>query len=209
MATSDAKICKVVGCPDKSTALNYCQKHYKRFKQHGDPNIQGRYKFEGSDIDKLHAYSRVDTDGCWLWAGSKSKGYGYVWDRSIGKMRLAHRWSYELNMGTIPEGYEIDHMCHTKDTSCSGGDSCKHRACVNPSHLEPVTGVENNHRSLRNNRRLNKTHCPQGHSYSGENLYIGEKGYRYCLTCINKSTKERRMKAKKERIAEYVNLYST
>lgn len=71
--------------------------------------------------------------GCWLWTGPVShNGYGTV---SLGgRTYRAHRISYELHVNTIPEGLHIDHLC-------------KVRCCVNPTHLDPVTQVENNHRS--------------------------------------------------------------
>ncbi len=74
--------------------------------------------------------------GCWLWTASRGRsGYGQI---QIGRKSrnghnspaLAHRVSYELFVGPIPEGLQLDHLCET-------------RACVNPDHLEPVTNQEN------------------------------------------------------------------
>jgi len=69
------------------------------------------------------------TDTCWNWTGSKVKGYGNF---GVGQRKNAysHRVSYELAYGPIPEGMNIDHQCHNK-------------ACVNPSHLNPVTIQQN------------------------------------------------------------------
>lgn len=72
------------------------------------------------------------TDRCWLWTGSlQSRGYGCV--GFGGKRYLAHRLAYEWLVGPIPDGLTIDHLCRVK-------------ACVNPAHLEPVTGAENTRR---------------------------------------------------------------
>jgi hypothetical protein len=69
-------------------------------------------------------------DGCWHWLGSKNKPGGYGRFR-IGMARIvAHRFSYELLVGPIGDGLEIDHLC------CNPG-------CVNPAHLETVTHREN------------------------------------------------------------------
>lgn len=76
-------------------------------------------------------WNRVDkTETCWNWTGSKGRG-GYGWAKVCGKQQAAHRISYELCVGVIPEGHDIDHMCHN-------------RLCVNPEHLRPATRKENN-----------------------------------------------------------------
>lgn len=73
------------------------------------------------------------TESCWLWcAWSTPAGYGMI--KIAGRTAQAHRVSYELHVGPIPEGHEIDHLC-------------RNRGCVNPAHLEPVTHAENQRRS--------------------------------------------------------------
>jgi hypothetical protein len=111
-------------------------------------------------------WGKVDFDGlvhpvlgtpCWVWTGKPSHGYG-----RFGQVS-AHRVAFALERGPIPDGRMLDHLCHTLDASCRGGDDCQHRLCVNPAHLEIVTNDEN----LRRGRRANqaKTHCPKGHPY--------------------------------------------
>jgi len=126
--------------------------------------------------------------GCWLWTGSHDKdGYGRAYFQK--KMKMAHRVCYEFFIGPIPKDKELDHVCRV-------------RCCVNPSHLEPVTHAENMRRSDINTQRVvrsNKerakarTHCPQGHPYSGANLYIPAGGERRCRIC-NKHAQQRRRK---------------
>lgn len=79
------------------------------------------------------AVSKGDGDTCWLWTASRTpEGYGQF---GAEKRRiLAHRFSYELSVGPIPEGLELDHLC-------------RNRGCVRPDHLQPVTRQENARRS--------------------------------------------------------------
>lgn len=72
--------------------------------------------------------------GCWEWQRYRNKGgYGV---KKIGKrVVLAHRYYYEKYTNLIPDGYEIDHICHN-------------RACVNPEHLRLATRSQNQHHQL-------------------------------------------------------------
>jgi hypothetical protein len=107
----------------------------------------------------------IDPSGdCWEWTGSLNKGYGQ-WSA-----RMAHRLVWEVLVGPIPDGLTLDHLC-------------RNSRCVNPDHLEPVTQAENNRRGYgwpAANAR--KTHCPEGHPYSGRNLILF-RGSRYCREC--------------------------
>lgn len=105
-----------------------------------------------------------------MWKGTTLKG-GYGQIKVNGKRLMAHRFFYELLKEPIPEGLTLDHLCRVT-------------ACVNPAHLEPVTGRENSLRGT-NPCALNarKTQCKNGHPLSGVNLYIKPIGSRICRTC--------------------------
>lgn len=108
-------------------------------------------------------------NGCCLWTGPvDTHGYG-----RHGKP-VAHRVIYELIVGPIPDGLELDHLCRVP-------------RCVNPHHLEPVTHAENVRRGMAgsvNGARLRaKTHCKRGHQFTSENTYVYPNGERECRTC--------------------------
>ena len=83
-----------------------------------------------------HGGYAVDlSTGCWIWQQSTSfNGYGQVWHE--GRLQRAHRVFYQLYVGPIPDGLQIDHKCVNK-------------LCVNPDHLAAVTALENVHRTQR------------------------------------------------------------
>ena len=120
---------------------------------------------------------------CWTWMGAKTaKGYGQIW--VDGKSDYAHRISFEMHKGPIPDGLEIDHLCENP-------------SCVNPGHLEAVTHAENIRRAARRIDYANsrKTHCMHGHALSGENLRPDKGGRRQCRECARRRDQERRARA--------------
>lgn len=118
----------------------------------------------------------IPESGCRIWMGSLlNGGYGTLTYRT--KRYMAHRASYELNKGPIPEGLEIDHLCRV-------------RSCINPNHLEAVTKSVNIRRGnyingLNKAREIQKakTHCPHGHPWDEKNTYCNSKGHRFCRKC--------------------------
>lgn len=135
--------------------------------------------------------------GCWLWtAACYRNGYGAF--RVDGRTRLAHKISYETFRGLVPEGCELDHTCHKRD-SCLGGVSCIHRRCINPDHLEPVKHLINVQRGcaplVSGELQRSKTHCIAGHEYTLVNTYIvPATGHRYCRECSRLSQQRCRAK---------------
>lgn len=75
-----------------------------------------------STIDRFWALVRK-ADGCWLWQGATSRGYGKF---TVGWKQprvRAHRFAWEITYGAIPPGQLVLHRC--KQTP----------ACVRPDHL--------------------------------------------------------------------------
>ena len=125
---------------------------------------------------------------CIVWtAAEKANGYGAFWNGT--RTLRAHRFAYELAIGPVPDGLELDHLCRIRN-------------CVNPAHLEPVTREENRRRGLHgvlsHQRKarppspgltLPSTHCRNGHEYTPENTAVlppsksHPNGRRRCRTC--------------------------
>lgn len=132
---------------------------------------------------------------CWGWKG-KIDAWGYAtfsWRHAF--VYRAARFAYEIFVGPIRGRLEIDHLCRTRE-------------CVNPLHLEPVTGRIN---TLRGNTRqaenARKTHCLRGHPLSGENLVyapahsLGGLKRRQCRECMRSRWRIFARKKRAERAA--------
>lgn len=115
-----------------------------------------------SPLERLQLLAKTGGDGCWEWGAPVKHNYGRF--RINGRVTLAHRFAYETFKGPIPDGLFLDHLCMNKH-------------CCNPDHLEIVTQAENTRRYF-----ALKTHCVNGHPFSGDNLRMrGNK--RYCRMC--------------------------
>jgi hypothetical protein len=137
--------CLVNDCEEIHHSLGYCAKHAQRFRRYGDP-LFVKPRTGGRKVTDYVAHflsfcdkqaevtsDRVTTP-CWLWTGSKFTDAGtypriYIQRKGV----RAHRFSYEIFIGPIPEGMTIDHLC-------------RKTMCVNPLHLEVVTQSENSKR---------------------------------------------------------------
>lgn len=123
----------------------------------------------------------------WVWtAGKTSDGYGqFRHDRET--VKTAHITAYELLVGPVPDGKQLDHRCRV-------------RRCVRPDHLEPVTQRMNIMRGMGLARfNAGVTHCPKGHPYKGRNLYVNPNtGARNCRTCLDES-RRRYLERKRKR----------
>lgn len=107
---------------------------------------------------------------CRHWQASVDRnGYGRF--KLNGRMALAHRVAYQFFIGPVPAGACLDHLC-------------RNRSCVNPLHLEPVSGSEN---TLRGGgptaQNAARTQCINGHPFDESNTYTQGGRRRQCRTC--------------------------
>jgi hypothetical protein len=136
-----------------------------------------------AEAARWNRQTKPQPNGCIIFIGpSSADGYARWKPRPGANTVYAHVYSYELAVGEIPEGMQVDHKCHTEDTACPGGQDCPHRRCVNPAHLELVTPSENTLRQRHANRL--KSVCPKGHELAGDNVVVWSDGKRRCRTCL-------------------------
>lgn len=119
--------CKVDGCDTPAITRSMCEKHYLRYKRHGDPGSVSRH-LANSPEESFQIRTIWEND-CLVWQGStNSWGYGEIWigDRTI----TAHCYAWTRSKGPIPDGMLVDHKCFN-------------RACCNIDHLRLATHQEN------------------------------------------------------------------
>jgi len=105
-------------------------------------------------------------DECWEWRGYSNGRYGQL--HADGRKQYAHRYSYELHKGQIPEGLQIRHQCHNQ-------------LCVNPQHLDVGTMQDNSDDKVRARR--------QSYLYGESNPKVKLTDAQ-CLEMINKYKEE-------------------
>lgn len=92
--------------------------------------LKSREELERAFLQRFWTYvDKAGPDECWLWNKScTAAGYGQIW--RVDNMFYAHRVSYELTHGPIPDGLDILH-------------SCDNPPCCNPAHLRAGTAADN------------------------------------------------------------------
>jgi hypothetical protein len=134
------KKCSHDGCDAGAVAHGLCNKHYLRFWATGTdspgpraqmPLLDGFWKY----VDKQYP------DECWEWYGDAlPSGYGRIQSGGKGsKMCLAHRLSYTIHHGEIPDGFYVIH-------------SCDNPGCVNPNHLSAGRPIDNTYDMIHKGR---------------------------------------------------------
>lgn len=169
MYKSQTKTCSLPHCNEPLYAKGLCGLHYDRQRRGQDPTAPKHTGRGGTKLDHFLKYVKK-TETCWLWTGVlTAEGYGP--NNGVGS---PHRRAYELFVGPIPEGHEIDHTCNV-------------RHCVNPEHLDAVTNTENIRRSVER-----RTTCRNGHDRSLSRITTGKQ---VCTVCERAA--QRRYRAKK------------
>jgi hypothetical protein len=176
--------CLVIGCQRPVRTRGMCNACYEYWRKHGTTDR----KPSRAEPAEARIWRLVDKDGpvpqhrpelgpCWIWTGAKTtKGYGQM-THSGDYSRVAHRAIWEIEVGPIPEGFQLDHLCLVKPCV---------KAILNeqgPSHLKLVTNAENMARA----KALRLT-CRRGHLFAGNEI-IRPDSTRTCRTCTEERTK--------------------
>ncbi len=142
------------------------------------------YWFTDNQLKKIIDRIEPQESGCWWYpAAPDNKGYAVTkigWP--VAKTRRIHRLSWIYYKGDIADNMVLDHLCHDL-SSCEGGNTCIHRRCVNPEHLQAVSASENSKKSVRILKY--RTHCKRGHALENNiHEYDTKQGKRsVCITC--------------------------
>lgn len=169
--------CAFPGCDKMCLAKGYCTAHYWQLRHKG--TLTERYSYVAPKkgfppriiCDEAPCNIYGLSGHCHVFRGSTSNsGYGQF--QREGKYFKVHRYIYEKEVGEIPKGMVIDHMC-------------RNRGCCNPDHLRVVTykvNVTENIVGASWQIQAAKTHCPHGHEYSPENT-VRRNSRRHCREC--------------------------
>lgn len=139
MARGRAQHCAYDGCDGPDETRGYCVKHYTRLRRANRlPKLRRTRRTPIAE----RFWQRVTVgpeDQCWEWQGPFNHyGYGLIGD-ALGTPQRAHRVSYEIHKGPIPDGLVVMH-------------SCDNPPCVNPAHLSVGTVADNNWDRARKGR---------------------------------------------------------
>lgn len=132
------RLCNVDGCTRPSRVHQMCDKHYRRWKRHGDPTVT--VMPAPGDIARWMAdqVASRDREGCWEWPfGMDGKGYGAI--HVNGQQTRACRFARELDGRPIAPGMLARH-------------TCDNRSCVNPDHIIDGTYLDNSRDAVERGR---------------------------------------------------------
>lgn len=142
--------CSVTDCDTLACRRGMCQRHYMRGYRRGNfDDVETRLKDRPESYTGQHSepsstlaarfWTKVDKrkgDECWNWKNSKDEnGYGRL-RFNTAELWRAHRVSYYLHFGIIPDDALLDHQCHNP-------------SCVNPAHLILSNSLKNAQNAIR------------------------------------------------------------
>lgn len=175
------RTCSFDGCGRKHYGHGLCATHCKQRRK-------GRQLTPIAPMGDVHArfahFARQLPNGCVEWTGCRDdRGYGQL--SAGGRIQFAHRWRWQRDNGPLDPKIALDHYMYPE------------MGCIGPScvlHVRPASWREN---VLRGGSvasvNLAKTHCPQGHPYAGDNLYVDRRvNGRACRTCRRDRDRMRR-----------------
>lgn len=186
--TNRGLTCSVSWCTRPALSLGLCNSHYVR--QRSDHDLEKPFgRLSTLPLEDLF-WKNVDTSGeCWHWLGRiGAYGYGILWYE--GRVWIASRIAYELQIGPVPSNLLV---CH----------HCDNPPCVRGSHLFLGTQADNMRDMVEKerNRRQNPLFCPHGHPRTVENSRVTPNGRALqCQVCRRLSSKRLRL----SRINAYV-----
>lgn len=173
------------------------------------PGFEGMY--EVSSAGDVRSLPRLIVTPHPRWAGQEHRrlwkggplgqhcnGHGYltVHLRKEGReyRKYVHRLVAEAFHGPQPDGHEVAHGDGTRDHNCA-------------TNLRWATPAENAQDTKRHGRQRayrppRKTHCPQGHAYEGENLFLDKDGHQNCRICRTASWRRSGERRRARRDAE-------
>ena len=131
-------------------------------------------------VERMYSHVTVAASGCHEWNGYRTyQGYGKT---SLGSKAIrAHRLSWILQVGPIPDGLLVLHKCNNP-------------SCVNIEHLYVGTKRDNAFDCVKAGTHFSmgrgQTHCKRGHEFTPENTRM-EGSKRRCMACAKKLRRER------------------
>ncbi len=143
-------LCSIDGCENASAKRGWCNMHYLRWYRRGDPLTKTLLR---GDPDGAF-WQKVSKDGpihpicgqCWIWtARSLMNGYGRL--KVAGRWHFAHRYSWGIHAGPIPNELCVLHRCDNP-------------SCVNPTHLFLGTRGDNAADMVWKNRHAKGENVP-------------------------------------------------